>query len=268
MRICLVTVAQSVPGFEDIWFSVIQKGFSKVLRPDTEVVQKTLKVGLGNPHDYTNRYFANLNLGSIVETFIEAEKEGFDAAVVGCFADTGIKEARAVVDIPLIGPAESSMLLACQLGRKFAIICANLPGLVAQHEEQVREHGLMDRLIPNGIVKDIHAFDDTWTKSFADPQFAADGVAERSRELVAQGADVIVIGCCGIGPFCSAAGLHKIEVDGRNIPILDAQMIAFKTAEMAVDISKTTGLPFTSLPRPPAEDVKRVRDIFGLPALT
>jgi transcription initiation factor TFIIIB Brf1 subunit/transcription initiation factor TFIIB len=76
MRICLVTVAQSVPGFEDIWFSVIQKGFSKVLRPDTEVVQKALKVGLLNPHDYTNRYYANLNLGSIVETFIEAEKGG------------------------------------------------------------------------------------------------------------------------------------------------------------------------------------------------
>ncbi len=265
MRICLVTVAQSVPGFEDFWFGVIQKGFSKVLRPDTEVVQKALKVGLSNPIDYTNYYYANLNLGSIVETFIEAEKEGFDAAVVGCFADTGIKEARSVVDIPLIGPAESTMLLACQLGRKFAIICANLPGLIAQHEDQVREHGLIDRLIPNGIVNDTHAFDDTWTKSFADPQFAANGVAEKARELAAQGADVIVIGCCGIGPFCSAAGLHKIEVDGRNIPILDAQMIALKTAEMAVDIKQGTGLPFTSLPRPPAEDVKRVRDIFGLP---
>ncbi|GAI27475.1 unnamed protein product [marine sediment metagenome] len=50
MRICLVTVAQSVPGFEDFWFGVIQKGFSKVLRPDTEVVQKALKVGLSNPN--------------------------------------------------------------------------------------------------------------------------------------------------------------------------------------------------------------------------
>ncbi len=268
MKLCLVLITEMLESAHDFVFNMVQQSFGKVLRPDTEVVQKTLKVGLGNPHDYTNSYFVNLNLGSIVEAFIEAEKEGFDAAVVGCFADTGIKEARAVVDIPLIGPAESSMLLACQLGRKFAIICANLPGLVAQHEEQVREHGLMDRLIPNGIVKDIHAFDDTWTKSFADPQFAADGVAERSRELVAQGADVIVIGCCGIGPFCSAAGLHKIEVDGRNIPILDAQMIAFKTAEMAVDIKKGTGLPFTSMPRPPAEDVKRVRDIFGLPTLT
>ena len=55
-------------------------------------------------------------------------------------------------------------------------------------------------------------------------------------------------------------------MDDRNIPILDAQMIAMKTAEMAVDIKKGIGLPFTSLPRPQKEDVTRVRDIFGLPA--
>ena len=55
MKICLITVAQSVPGFEDLWFSVIQKGFSKVLRPDTGVVQKALKVGLSDPKDFVNR---------------------------------------------------------------------------------------------------------------------------------------------------------------------------------------------------------------------
>jgi allantoin racemase len=266
MKICLVTVAQSVPGFEDFWFSVIQKGFSKILRSDTQVVQKALKVGLADPKDFVNPYFSHLNRTSIVETVIEAEREGYDAAVVGCFADTGVKEARAVVDIPVIGPAESTMLLACMLGRKFAIICANLPGLVPQHEEQVREHGLWDRLIPDGIRPDIHAFEDTWTKSFADPQFAADGVAERAKELVADGADVIVIGCCGIGPFCSAAGLHSIRLDNRNIPILDAQLVAFKAAEMAADLRGSLGLPFTSLPRPTPDDIKRVRARFNLPA--
>jgi Asp/Glu/hydantoin racemase len=268
MRICLVGVGQSVPGFQEIWFGVIEKGYKKVLRPDTEVVQTGLKVGLGNPLDYTNNYYTHLNLGGIVEAFIEAERNGFDAAVVGCFDDWGIKEASAVVDIPLIGPGLSSMLFACQLGRKFAVIVANMPGIIPHIEEQIKSYGLQDRLIPNGVVNDIHAFEDTWTKSFADPKFAADGVAEQSKELVAKGADVIVVGCCGIGPFCSAAGLHKIEVDGRNIPIVDAQMIAMKTAEMAVDIKQGLGLPFTSMPRPSAEDVKRVRDIFGLPTLT
>ena len=265
MKICLVTVAQSVPGFEDLWFGVIQKGFGKVLKPDTEVVQKALEVGLSDPKDFVNPYFAHLNARSILEAIIKAEREGYDAAVVGCFGDTGVKEARSVVHMPVIGPAESTMLLACQLGRKFAIITANLPGLVPQHEAQVREHGLWDRLIPNGIRPDIHAFEDTWTKSFADPQFAADGVAERAKELVADGADVIVIGCCGIGPFCSAAGLHKVTVDNRDIPVLDAQLISLKTAEMAVDLKQGVGLPFTSLPLPSDEDVKRVRDIFGLP---
>ena len=268
MRICLVGVGQSVPGFQEIWFGVIEKGYKKVLRPDTEVVQTGLKVGLGNPLDYTNNYYTHLNLGGIVETFIEKEKDGFDAAVVGCFDDWGIKEASAVVDMPLIGPGLSSMLFACQLGHKFAVIVANMPGIIPHIEEQIKSYGLQDRLIPNGVVNDIHAFEDTWTKSFADPKFAADGVAEQSKELVAKGADVIVVGCCGIGPFCSAAGLHKIEVDGRNIPIVDAQMIAMKTAEMAVDIKQGIGLPFTSMPRPAAEDVKRVRDIFGLPTLT
>jgi len=265
MKICLVGVGQSVPGFEDVWFGVIQKGFSKVLRPDTEVVQKPLKVGLGNPLDYTNDYYTHLNLGSIVETFLEAEREGYDAAVVGCFDDWGIKEAQAVVNIPLIGPGLSSLLFASLLGRKIAVIVANMPGIVAHVEQQIEGFGMLDRLIPDGVVPDINAFEDTWTKGFSDPQFVADGVAQQSRELVARGADVIVIGCCGIGPFCSAAGLHSIDVGDRHIPLVDAQMVSLKMAEMSVDVARGIGLPFTSTPRPSAEDVKRVRDIFGLP---
>ena len=264
MKISLVSVAQSVPGFEDIWFGVLRNSFSKALRPDTEVVQKALTVGLADPKDFVNHYYSFLNSASIVEAIIEAEREGCEAAVVGCFGDTGVREARAAVGIPVIGPAEATMLLACQLGRKFGIICANLPGLVADHEEQVRYHGLYDRLIPNGIRPDIHKFEDTWSKSFVDPKFAADGVVERAREMVADGADVIVIGCCGIGPFCSLAGLHSMKVGNRDIPILDAQLVAIKTAEMAADLRSSIGLPYNSLPRPSKEEFDRVRDRFGL----
>ena len=134
MKISLVAVAQSVPGFEEIWFGILHNSFSKALRPDTEVVQKALKVGLADPKDFVNHYYSFLNSASIVESIIEAELEGCDAAVVGCFGDTGVREARAAVDIPVIGPAEATMLLACQMGRNFGIICSNLPWLFADHE--------------------------------------------------------------------------------------------------------------------------------------
>ena len=265
MRICLVAVGQSVPGFNEILFDVVKKGSMKALRPDTEVVMRPLEVGLADPKDFVNHYYTFLNSTSIVETIIKAEREGFDAVALGCFGDTGVEQARAAVDIPVIGPAESTMMLACQMGRRFGIVCANMPGLPADHWEQVRYHGLTERLIPDGIRPDIHDFADTWGKSFANPKFAADGVAERAREMVADGADVIIIGCCGIGPFCSQAGLHSIRIDDRNIPILDAQLVALKTAELAVDLKNRLGMPFTGLPRPSKEDFDRVRDRFGLP---
>jgi tetrahydromethanopterin S-methyltransferase subunit H len=66
------------------------------------------------------------------------------------------------------------------------------------------------------------------------------------------------------------AGFNKITVDGQVVPIVDSVMVAMKTAEMAVDIKKGTGLPIPSRTRnhvlPSKEDWVRVRSNFGLPA--
>ena len=268
MKICLVNASQWIEGFHDAWFNMLQSNFRKVLRPDTEVAMKSLKAGLkgDNAFDFGNAYFNLLNKRELVEVIIEAEKEGFDAAVVMVGDDTGVKEARAVVNIPVIGPGEASMLLACQLGRRFGTIVANLPdtGLIATIEEQIKLHGLQDRVIANPVRYDVHAFTDTWEKGFQDPKFAADGVAEGTKSLVADGADVVVVLCCGIGPFCTAAGLSKVKIGSRYIPVLDATAVAAKTAEMAVDLRKGLGLPFTSVPLPTEQDMQRVRPLFGL----
>ena len=49
---------------------------------------------------------------------IRAEKEGYDAFVVGHFQDAGLYEARSAVDIPVIALGEASMLYSCQLGQR------------------------------------------------------------------------------------------------------------------------------------------------------
>jgi allantoin racemase len=95
-------------------------------------------------------------------------------------------------------------------------------------------------------------------------------VAEMARECVADGADVIILGCAGTSLFCSMVGFNQINIDGQVVPIVDSVMAAVKTAEMAVDIKKGTGLPIPARTHnyvtPSKEDWARVRANFGLPA--
>ena len=45
---------------------------------------------------------------------VQAEREGYDAFIVGHFQDAGLYEARSAVDIPVIGLGEATMLWCCQ----------------------------------------------------------------------------------------------------------------------------------------------------------
>ena len=271
MKLCVVQITDVPEEFIDASLAMLKPSVDKVLRPDTEVALKGSTGGLpgDNPVDFDNPYFSFLSEWAIVEAIVQAEKEGFDAALVGCFGDPGVREARSVVGIPVIGPCEATLHFACQLGRKFAIITANMPGQIAQMEEQVRQHGLEGRLAPNGVRMDKEPFAEAWGKGVKNPKLAADSIAEVARECVADGADVVIVGCCGMGPLCSMAGFNKITVGGQDVPILDPVMVAAKTAEMAVDIRKGTGLPIPSRLRkqalPSKEDLARVRSVFGLP---
>ncbi|RLC92575.1 MAG: hypothetical protein DRI39_08110 [Chloroflexi bacterium] len=272
MRLCLVHITELPQEFHDAWLGAVEQSFRKVLRPDTEVVLKPIRRGLkgDNVLDFDNPYFAFLDRREIIEAFIEADAEGFDAASVHCFGDPGVKEARAVVNMPIFGPGESSLHFACQLGRRFAIIAANMPGQLGQVSEQVRQHGLEGRLIPNGIRFDKEPFAQVWEKWLGNPQLAADAVAEIAEECVADGADVIVLGCAGTSLLCSMVGFNQISVSGQTVPILDCVMVGMKTAEMAVDIKNGAGLPIPSRARnyvlPSRDDWTRVRSAFGLPS--
>lgn len=271
MKLVLIHITELPEEFIEGWFGAVQCSFNKVLRPDTEVVLKPIKHGLkgDNVLDFDNPYFALMDKREIIEAFIEADKEGFDAASVHCFGDPGIKEARAVVRMPLFGPAESTLHFACQLGRRFAIVGTTMPGQLEQLSEQVRQHGLEGRMIPNGIRFDPEPFAQVFDKWLANPQLCADSVAQVAKGCVADGADVIILGCAAASMFCSMVGFNKIDIEGQEVPILDSVMVALKMAEMSIDIKNATGLPIPSRTRnyvlPSQEDWVRVRGAFGLP---
>jgi allantoin racemase len=137
-------------------------------------------------------------------------------------------------------------------------------------EDQVRQHDLQGRLITNGVRADKTPFEEAMTKGMQDPKFIAASIEEVARGCVADGADVVIIGCCGLGPLCTLAGFNKITVGGQEVPVLNAVTIVAKTTEMAADIRRGAGLPIPSRIRgqalPSKGDLARVRTVYGLPA--
>lgn len=264
MRLALVNNSQHEPGFHDAWFGMIRPALEKALHPDTSVEFLSIRRGLSGSHalDFDNAYFDLLNKAAVGEVLIGAERDGFDAAMVACFADTAVHETRAVVQMPILGAGEATLLFACMLGQKLGVIATNMPEQIASVEDKLARMGLRDRVIPNGIRLDIHSFQETWERGLEDPQFVADGVERRARELVADGADVIVVGCCGLGPMCTLAGLSHIEVGSRRIPILDPVLIAMKSAEMSAGLRGAVGLPFSTTASVEASEVDRVHALF------
>ena len=90
-------------------------------------------------------------------------------------------------------------------------------------------------------------------------------VEEKARELVSDGAEVIVVGCGLYAPVCTLNGFVKL---GGDVPIVDPIAISFKMAETMVDLKNSLGLPVLSRaamhPRMPDKYVQRIGKHVGL----
>lgn len=167
---------------------------------------------------------------------VRAEREGYDAFVVGHFQDAGLYEARSAVDIPVVGLGEASMLHACQLGQRSGIVTIN-PRYIPWFHHQIAKYGLRER------VTGVHAL------TFQPGQIlSAIGNADRledvralfeaqARPLVAGGADVLIPG--GGIPMLLFSRLRGHVVDGA--PVLNGIPVAVMAAQTMVRLRRLTG---------------------------
>ena len=264
MRLAIVSNSRFEAGVHDAWFGVIRQSLQKVLQPDTEVELRAPERGLASADalDFDNAYYMSLNDSAVGRTVVAASREGFDAVSVACFGDPCVRESRAAVETPVLGAGETSILVASLIGRRMGIIATRMPEQAGPIHETVRRMGMWERVVPDGIRLDAHDVAETFEKGFRDPGLVAAAVARQARELVAAGADVIIVGCCGTGPFCSAAGFSSFEAGGRRIPVIDPVVVTTKLAESAADLRNGAGLPFTTFAVPSPEDVDRVHALF------
>lgn len=261
MKILWNEATSGAPALDPLW-QMLRDYFLTVARPETEVVMRHLPVS-GN---YTRSLYTELlNNRTIVENAMTAEEEGFDAVVLGCWADP-LWEVRAELDIPVIGIGEAASLLALTLGARFAVITV-APGVVPTIEMDLRLYGLESRAISRPVRSlDPPSDGALLLESVTDPHARFIPNLERvARQCIADGAEVIVIGCGYYGPILSVHGYHQIP--GTGVPVVDCSAAGLKMAEAQADLHRSIGLrKSTALyfkPSPP-ETLTQVRRVHQL----
>ena len=75
----------------------------------------------------------------VIENVERATREGFDAFLIGNIAGPGLREAREITDIPVLGLGETSVYLAAMMGVNFALVTGNEKHAPRIVENVVRE---------------------------------------------------------------------------------------------------------------------------------
>lgn len=79
-------------------------------------------VGLKHGPVGETRADAALTLPEELEAMVKAEKDGYDAIVVGCHGDPGVQEGRELVNIPIVGCMHIGLHICAILGHRFCIL--------------------------------------------------------------------------------------------------------------------------------------------------
>jgi Asp/Glu/hydantoin racemase len=105
------------------WDALIRENIDLVKNEGTEVTFQIQRSDGGGPNAIQYRYLNTLRDMETFYGYLEFAKTGlYDAIIPVCFFDLMIREARQALDIPFIGPGESTMRLAAMMGVKFGVI--------------------------------------------------------------------------------------------------------------------------------------------------
>jgi allantoin racemase len=173
---------------------------------------------------------------------VEAEREGVDAVVIDCMGDPGLRAARELVSIPVLGPAEISLHTAAMLGEAFSVVTV-LERIRPLFVRLARNYGVADRvssLRSIGVpVLELGSDVNHLTRLLCD---------ESLRAVREDGASVIVLGCTGFVGLAQAIADFLRAETGNRIPVIDPIPLAVLAAVAWV----TTGISHSQVSYPAA----------------
>jgi len=149
--------------------------------------------------------------------------EKHDAVLIGCFSDPAVEALAQISGVPVIGPGEAGMLAAVQLGERFSVLSSDPtpPGLRRRIRGIGIEGSFVSEVTVGGSVADLNR----------NPDIHLPAIVKRARTCVAQGADVLVLGCFALSFI---PGLPGKLSRALGVPVVNPVIAGLKAAEAAV----------------------------------
>jgi allantoin racemase len=190
------------------------------------------------PTSIESRYDAIMASPDILRLIKEAEDEGVDAVVVSCMGDPGVMAGKELVNIPVLGPFETSLLVSCSLGDKVSVVTV-LQNEACAIEENARAYGLSHKL---ASVRSVNI---PVLELSKDINRTVNALVEESKKAVKEdGAKSIILGCTGM------TGLGEKLAERLDVPVLDPLLVTIKFAELLVRLGlKQSKLTFPTPPK-------------------
>lgn len=203
-----------------------EKIAGRIARSDTEIRVEEVGEGPLSIESSIEEYMA---IGPMLRTMFRLQKDAeYDAIIIGCAGDPGLIPARELLDIPVIGPAESSYLFAGMVADRYSVVSTLQAGEISEDRVRLRarEMGLESKLASVEFIE--VSVTDMWNE---DSKPVIEMIRKAATKAKSRGAGCIVLGCMSMA-------FHLVDEALLNdpLPVVNPLKTAIKTAETFVDL--------------------------------
>jgi allantoin racemase len=213
--------------------------------PGTEVEIADVDEG---PASIESLYEEYLSIPPTVEKMIELEKEGYDAATLGCYGDPGLDAIREMTQrMVVVGPGEATAMAAAMCGHRFSIVT------VTKSIINALEH-LIDKVGVGKKLASVRAIETPVLQLAEDRESTVAAMVSEGRKAIEwDGADTLVLGCMSMG-FLDVAE----EMSGSlGVPVVNPGKVSLKMAEALVGAGLVhSGLAYMAPPKISSGEVR------------